>query len=94
MADRMGLMSDDRKDEGGLAVFVAAGCLVVAIGVFTLIGYSLIMEYRNRLAQQRMQLARQQAAALAIQARQQADLAAAAAKLAAADEEAAVSESK
>ena len=90
----MDLMSDDRKDEGGLAVLVAAGCLVVAIGVFTLIGYSLIMEYRNRLAQQRMQLARQQAAALAIQAKQQAVLAAAAAKRAAADEEAAVSESK
>ena len=66
---------------------------MVAIGLFTLIGYSLIMEYRNRLAQQRMQLARQQATVLAIQARQQTARAAAAAKLPAANEEAAASES-
>ena len=50
-------MSEGRKNEGALAVFIMAGCFVVALVVFTLVAVGMYLEYRGALARMEAQRA-------------------------------------
>ncbi|HZN36436.1 MAG TPA: hypothetical protein VFB80_21550 [Pirellulaceae bacterium] len=47
-------MDDERKDGGGMAVFVAAGCLVVVVGLIAAVGGWVVIRSRFAAEQELM----------------------------------------